>query len=109
MLKDRFLRIMLVVIAVLLALNWLRPNSGMVATPGYAVTNSSSGSSNSSSSTSWPSTTSSSSTSLKYKLKEVGGYKVTDLKDVVVLGDGKSFVVSNTSGFMVYQVEGIGQ
>lgn len=34
----------------------------------------------------------------------VKGYSVNDLRDVIALGDGKTFVVSNSKGFMVYQV-----
>lgn len=34
----------------------------------------------------------------------VKGFTVQDLQNVVAVGDGKSFVVSNTKGFMVYQV-----
>lgn len=34
----------------------------------------------------------------------VKGFTVQDLKDVVSLGDGKTFVARNEKGFMVYQV-----
>jgi hypothetical protein len=37
-------------------------------------------------------------------VKALKGFMVQDLKDVVAVGDGKSFVVSNPKGFMVYQV-----
>jgi hypothetical protein len=40
-----------------------------------------------------------------FDVKAVRGYKVAGLKDVAVLGDGKSFVVTNTTGFMVYQLD----
>jgi hypothetical protein len=38
-------------------------------------------------------------------VKPVKGYSVDDLKEVISLGDGKTFVVSNPKGFMVYRVE----
>jgi hypothetical protein len=41
------------------------------------------------------------------RISAVGGNQVSNLKDVVPLGDGRSFVVSNPGGFLVYQVEPI--
>lgn len=41
------------------------------------------------------------------RVAAIGGNQVTGLKDMIPLGDGKTFVVSNTSGFLVYQVEPI--
>jgi hypothetical protein len=38
-------------------------------------------------------------------VRSVQGFQVDDLKEVVSLGDGKTFVVSNPKGFMVYTVE----
>jgi len=40
-------------------------------------------------------------------VKAVKGYSVDDLKEVISLGDGKTFVVSNPKGFMVYRVDPI--
>lgn len=40
-----------------------------------------------------------------YNVKDIKGFTVNDLKEIVPLGDGKTFVVSNPNGFMVYQVE----
>lgn len=40
-----------------------------------------------------------------YNVKDLKGFSVSDLKEIVPLGDGKTFVVSNPNGFMVYQVE----
>ena len=39
------------------------------------------------------------------KVRSVQGFSVDDLKEVISLGDGKTFVVSNPKGFMVYTVE----
>ncbi len=38
------------------------------------------------------------------KVDIVQGFSIKDMKEVVSLGDGRTFVVSNANGFMVYQV-----
>jgi hypothetical protein len=87
MLQDRFVKIMLVVIAALLALNLLRPGTSVVTTPATAqIIN-----------TTPPALP-------MLDIKPVRGYQVAGLKDVVAVGDGRSFVVSRSDGFMVYQV-----
>lgn len=40
-------------------------------------------------------------------VRSLQGYPVDGLKEVVSLGDGRTFVVSNTKGFMVYQVSNV--
>lgn len=79
MLQDRFVKIMLVVIAGLLAMNLVKPSASLVATPAMAQGS-------------------------NVDVVSVKGYNVVGLKDVVSLGDGKSFVVSAPDKFMVYQV-----
>ncbi len=39
------------------------------------------------------------------KVQVVQGFSIANMKDVVSLGDGRTFVVSNANGFMVYQVD----
>lgn len=93
MLQDRFVKIMLVVIAALLALNLLRPGTtGLLSSPAQAQITKAVGD-----------------TTRRYDVKAVRGYQVTGLKDVVMLGDNKTFVVSNQNGFMVYQFDQFNQ
>ena len=40
-----------------------------------------------------------------YDVLPVRGFEITGLKEVISLGDGKSVVVSNEKGFMVYQFD----
>ena len=92
MLRDRFVRIMLVIIAILLALNLVRPGANPVESVAGAQVVVGTGNS-----------------AQTFDIKPVRGYQVTQLKEVVALGDGKSFVVSNPNGFMVYQLNAFGQ
>ena len=85
MLQDRFAKIMLVVIAVLLALNLVKPTLSFFSTPAQAQVTRGVGSQ-----------------AKRFDVRAVRGYEVKSLQDVVVMGDGKSFVVSNPNGFMVY-------
>ena len=85
MLQDRFARVMLVIIAVLLAINIIRPGDSVLATNAQARTTTSTG---------------------RADVRPLKGYEVTGLQDIVALGDGKSFVVSGPGKFMVYQVTG---
>lgn len=85
MLQDRFVKIMLVVIAVLLGANLLKPNGALLSSQAQAQVMKGVGEQ-----------------AKRYDVKAVRGYEVKSLQDVVALGDGKSFVVSNPNGFMVY-------
>jgi hypothetical protein len=91
MLQDRFIKIMLVTIAALLAANLFHGGKAELVLPleSSAVAQSAANPS----------------TPRRLTVKAVQGFTVADLKDVVAVGDGKSFVVSNTKGFMVYTVE----
>jgi hypothetical protein len=88
MLQDRFVRIMLVVIAVLLALNLASSGRSFLASPAQAQT-----------------TTYRLNPGPRVDVKAIKGYEVQGLTDIVALGDGKSFVVAAPGKFMVYQVE----
>ena len=93
MLQDRFTKVVLVLIAALLAANLFR--SGGKADFVFPLESSAHAQS-----------TIANTTSLrKLVVKSLQGFSVTDLKEVVAIGDGKSFVVSNPNGFMVYTVE----
>ncbi len=95
MLHDRFGKLMLVLIAALLAANLFRSNGKaefILPLESTAQAQSSPIASNKV-------------TPKVLAVKSVQGFSVADLKDVVSLGDGKSFVVSNPKGFMVYTVE----
>ncbi|MCX7018034.1 MAG: hypothetical protein WCK47_06710 [bacterium] len=87
MLQDRFVKIMLGVIAALLALNLMRPDSGFIASPAQAQM-----------------VRIIQDNTPRTDVKPIKGYQVVGLKDVVAVGDGKSFVVSAADKFMVYQV-----
>lgn len=91
--QDRYLKIMLTLVAVLLAANLAQS----LFTNDDASTELFVGNANarSSSSTRYQE---------NYKLTTLKGFTVNELTDVVALGDGKSFIVSNSTGFMVYQV-----
>jgi hypothetical protein len=83
MLQDRFVKLMLVVIAVLLAVNLVKPGTSLFTVPVNAQT---------------------SDPARRYDVAPVKGFQVAGLKDVVAVGDGRSFVVSKPDGFMVYQI-----
>ncbi len=88
--QDRFVKIMLVVVAVLLAGNLLQSLFSS-ATPSL-ISSAQAQSRNNSSNTE------------RYEIKSLKGFTVKDLKSIVSVGDGRSFVASNSDGFMVYQV-----
>lgn len=89
MVQDRFIKMMLVLIAVLLALNLMRTNqTGLFSSPAQAQVIKGIGEQ-----------------ARRYDVKAVRGFQVNGLQDVVVLGDGKTFVVSNQNGFMVYTID----
>jgi hypothetical protein len=91
MLQDRFVKVMLVIIAVLLALNLVKPAVSLFSSPAQAQVTRGVGTQ-----------------AKRFDVKAVRGYEVKSLQDVVVLGDGKSFVVSNPNGFMVYTYDQFG-
>ena len=95
--QDRFVKVLLVIIAGLLVVNLFRSNdqSSQVQLP--AIIGSAIAQSSSNDTTNYSS----------YRVRSVGGQEVADIKDIIAVGDGKSFVVSNTKGFMVYQVQGV--
>lgn len=88
MLQDRFVKIMLVIIAVLLALNLVRPGTSVMTTPATAQVITT---------TTLPPPT--------LDVKPIKGFTVAGLKEIVAVGDGKSFIVSRADGFMVYRVD----
>jgi len=98
MLKDRFTKFMLVAIALLLAGNMFRPGG---SAPLLDVVPSAQAQ------TMLNPRDSESAPARRYEVKDVKGFAVEGLKEVVSLGDGKTFVVSNSKGFMVYTVETI--
>ena len=85
--QDRFTKLLLVLVAGLLVANLLQSQSSSSLV----------GSAQAQDATVIPPPTS-------YKVRSLEGFTVEDLKDVVAVGDGRSFVVSNSKGFMVYQV-----
>jgi hypothetical protein len=89
--NNRFMQIMLVVIAALLALNLVKGDRSLlsVATPAQAQLTVPWGQGG----------------SRTIDCKPVRGYTVNQLSNVAILGDGKTFIVSNPTGFMVYQVD----
>lgn len=91
MLQDRFVKAMLVVIAAMLAANLLRPSDQ----PFVTLESSAQGQA--------PGTVASSNG--VNRVTAIGGFRVSDLKEVIAVGDGKSFVVTNPSGFQVYRVD----
>lgn len=94
MLNDRFGKLMLMLIAVLLAANLFRGGSkAELVLPIESSANAQS------------TVTSNQTPARKLVVKVVQGFSVSELKSVVPVGDGKSFVVSNDKGFMVYTVE----
>ncbi len=90
--QDRFVKIMLVVVACLLAANLLKPDAGgqAVVLPSILPT------AHAQDNVPAP--------AQNYQVKSIKGFSVEDLRDIVAVGDGRSFVVSNSAGFMVYQV-----
>src|SRR5688500_3347642 len=98
--QDRFTKIMLVVIAALLAANLFTTrgtdagNSTEIALPNILISAQAQSSNR----------RNQEDTPVTYKVSRLEGFAVEDLQDVVSDGDGRSFVVSNSKGFMVYQV-----
>ena len=90
--QDKFTRTMLTAIVVLLALNLVFTAGGRIVAlfESRADAQIVKGTGNS---------------AKQYDVKPVRGYEISGLKEIVVLGDGKSFVVSNDKGFMVYQFD----
>jgi hypothetical protein len=86
--KDGFLRIMLVVIAVLLALNLFKSSGFGLESTAQAQIQKKIGDA-----------------VRVFDVKPVRGYEVKELQDIVALGDGKSFVVRTGDKFMVYQLD----
>ena len=99
--QDRFTKIMLVVIAALLAANLLNSQGSAdkadiaVQLPNILSSAQAQSSSRRAQQNENPVT---------YKLTRLEGQAVEDIQDVVSIGDGRTFVVSNSAGFMVYQV-----
>lgn len=96
MLQDRFTKIMLVVIAVLLAANMMKSKSG--ATPLLFE-----------SAAQAQVTKKTGDYTQTFDVKPVRGYEVTGLKQIIALGDGKTFVVAGPDKFMVYQIDNFNQ
>jgi hypothetical protein len=94
--KDRFGKTMLVVIAALLAANLFRSKAELVLPLESSAQAQNVVSSNPGNSASPPK---------KLLVRNIQGFSVADVKEVVSLGDGKTFVVSNPNGFMVYTLE----
>lgn len=98
--QDRFIKIMLAVIAALLAANLVSSQSSSESAntelPLPSILSSAQAQSNN--------RREQNTTPVTYKLNRVDGVSVEDIQDVVAVGDGRSFVVSNSKGFMVYQV-----
>lgn len=93
MMQDRFVKLMLVLIAGLLAANLMQPagESHTISIP--SVLPSANAQVNATTETTGRS-----------RVSRLEGFSVEDLQSVVAVGDGRSFVVSNPKGFMVYQV-----
>lgn len=92
--QDRYIKIMLAVVAGLLAANLLQSmfsdsnaSSQLFLSAAQAQT------------TQQPTPA-----AQNYAVRSLKGFTVEDLQDIVAVGDGRSFVVSNSKGFMVYQV-----
>ncbi len=94
--QDRFVKIMLVVVAGLLAANLMQSVSSNSAPSVPLFLNSAQAQARN--------TSQSTDDSRTYQLKTLTGFPVKDLKSIVSVGDGRSFVASNSEGFMVYQV-----
>jgi len=92
--QDRFVKVMLVVIAALLVFNLFRPQTAQTTLELPSLVSSAQA----------QTSQNTDSTPTTYKVRSLNGFSVADLKDVVAVGDGKSFVVSNPKGFVVYQV-----
>ena len=92
--QDRFVKIMLVAIAALLALNVFHLRSQ----PDFQIP-SIVGSAQAQTVTPTPTTP-----QRPDIVRNLNGFPVEELKEVVALGDGRTFIVSNDQGFMVYQV-----
>ena len=98
--QDRFVKFMLVVVAALLAANLIQYNSSQPVMQLPAIVGSAQAQSQSRSAAA----AAAAEAAKVYKVNRLEGYSVEDLKEVVSVGDGRSFVVSNPKGFMVYQV-----
>lgn len=91
--QDRFIKIMLVVVAGLLAGNLVQSmvSNSAPSAPSFVS------SAHAQSRTDAP-------VPVRYEVKAIKGFPVKDMQNVVPVGDGRSFVASNSEGFMVYQV-----
>lgn len=97
--QDRFIKIMLTLVAVLLAANFVQSYLTSPASPTELFIG------NASAQTRTVHTNPVSQRLEEgYTVKAVKGFPVEDLKEVVPLGDGMSFIATNSKGFMVYQV-----
>lgn len=92
--QDRFVKTMLVVVAGLLAANLVQsfvsgsaPSAPVFVSNAQAATNQNAAA-----------------VPVTYQVKSLKGFTVEDLQSIVPVGDGRSFVASNSKGFMVYQV-----
>lgn len=92
--QDRFVKIMLVVVAALLAGNLVQSmvSNSVPSVPSLL------------SSAQAQSRNNTQAIVDRYEVKSLKGFSVKDLKSIVSVGDGRSFVASNPEGFMVYQV-----
>lgn len=93
--QDRQIKVLLIIIAGLLAANLCQSMFKSQSSPADVFVNAAQAQSNSSNR---------GQKALPPTVRSLKGYTVEDLRNVVALGDGQSFVVSNTKGFMVYQV-----
>jgi len=89
--QDRFPKILLVLVAGLLVANLLQSQSSPFVTGNAQAQNATVA-------TPVPQ-------DVTYTVRTVGGFPVENMKDAIAVGDGRSFVVTNTKGFMVYQIQ----
>jgi predicted RNA-binding protein with TRAM domain len=97
--RDRYLHTILTIIAGLLLLNLIKPTDRPLAT----VESTAHAQTDGSRVVLLPTPMERQAGNLR--VSSVGGHSVMSLKDVVSLGDGRTFVVSNPNGFVVFQVE----
>jgi len=88
--QDRFTKLLLVLVAGLLAANLVQSQNS----PSFI------GSAQAQS----KSVVTPAPTETKDTLRTLAGFPVEDMNEVVAVGDGRSFVVTNKKGFMVYQI-----
>jgi hypothetical protein len=103
--RDRFFHGILAVIAVLLLLNLFKPSDRplmSVETPAQAQVKTAD-----TDARTLIVPTPKERNASNLRVSAIGGNQVSNLKEIVSLGDGKTFVVSNPGGFLVYQVEPI--